>query len=137
MPRPLSLASVVRVLRPLSSVCEDVLAHAFAQCRSNKGTPGVDGQDFEAVEVYGVGKWLAKLALALALKEATAARERAPLQCAGRALGGVRRRFSRHGLIPSAFFSRGRALDAPCGFRRDWRRADVKAAAIAPHSAED
>ena len=24
---------------------EDVLAHAYAQCRSNKGAPGVDGQD--------------------------------------------------------------------------------------------
>ena len=26
---------------------EDILAHAYAQCRSNKGAPGVDGQDFE------------------------------------------------------------------------------------------
>ena len=26
---------------------EDVLAHAYAQCRSNKGAPGVDRQDFE------------------------------------------------------------------------------------------
>jgi hypothetical protein len=25
---------------------EDILAHAYAQCRSNKGAPGVDGQDF-------------------------------------------------------------------------------------------
>ena len=25
---------------------EDFLAHAYAQCRSNKGAPGVDGQDF-------------------------------------------------------------------------------------------
>ena len=24
---------------------EDILAHAYAQCRSNKGAPGVDGQD--------------------------------------------------------------------------------------------
>ena len=32
---------------------EDVLAHAYAQCRSNKGAPGVDRQDFEAVEAYG------------------------------------------------------------------------------------
>jgi hypothetical protein len=29
---------------------EDILAHAYAQCRSNKGAPGVDRQDFEAVE---------------------------------------------------------------------------------------
>ena len=27
---------------------EDILAHAYAQCRSNKGAPGVDRQDFEA-----------------------------------------------------------------------------------------
>jgi hypothetical protein len=25
---------------------EDILTHAYAQCRSNKGVPGVDGQDF-------------------------------------------------------------------------------------------
>ncbi len=31
---------------------EDILAHAYAQCRSNKGAPGVDRQDFEAVEAY-------------------------------------------------------------------------------------
>ena len=30
---------------------EDILAHAYAQCRSNKGAPGVDRQDFEDVEV--------------------------------------------------------------------------------------
>ena len=24
----------------------DILAHAYAQCRSNKGAPGVDGQEF-------------------------------------------------------------------------------------------
>src|ERR1700749_4721787 len=35
-----------------------------AQCRSNKGAPGVDGQDFAAIEAYGVGRWLAELALA-------------------------------------------------------------------------
>ena len=33
---------------------EDILAHAYAQCRSNKGAPGVDRQDFAAVEAYGV-----------------------------------------------------------------------------------
>ena len=25
---------------------DDILAHAYAQCRSNKGAPGIDGQDF-------------------------------------------------------------------------------------------
>jgi RNA-directed DNA polymerase len=44
---------------------EDVLAHAYAQCRSNKGAPGVDRQDFAEVEAYGVSKWLGELALAL------------------------------------------------------------------------
>ena len=39
--------------------------HAYAQCRSNKGAPGVDRQDFEAVEAYGVERWLGELALAL------------------------------------------------------------------------
>jgi len=44
---------------------DDVLAHAWAQCRSNKGAPGVDGQDFADVEAYGVQRWLGELALAL------------------------------------------------------------------------
>ena len=44
---------------------EDILAHAYAQCRSNKGAPGVDGQEFADVEAYGVKRWLDELALAL------------------------------------------------------------------------
>jgi RNA-directed DNA polymerase len=44
---------------------EDILAHAYAKCRSNKGAPGVDGQDFADVEAYGVQRWLGELALAL------------------------------------------------------------------------
>jgi RNA-directed DNA polymerase len=44
---------------------EDILAHAYAQCRSNKGAPGVDGQDFSDVEAYGVQQWLGELAIAL------------------------------------------------------------------------
>lgn len=43
----------------------DILFHAWNQCRSNKGAPGVDGQDFEEVEKYGVLRWLGELALAL------------------------------------------------------------------------
>ena len=43
----------------------DILAHAYAQCRSNKGAPGVDGQEFADVEAYGVERWLDELALAL------------------------------------------------------------------------
>lgn len=44
---------------------QDILAHAYAQCRSNKGAPGVDRQDFADVEAYGVRRWLDELALAL------------------------------------------------------------------------
>jgi len=44
---------------------EDILAHAYAQCRSNKGAPGVDGQDLADIEAYGVERWLGELALAL------------------------------------------------------------------------
>ena len=44
---------------------EDILAHAYAQCRSNKGAPGVDGQDFADIDAYGVQRWLGELALAL------------------------------------------------------------------------
>src|SRR4249920_763807 len=44
---------------------EDILAHAYAQCRSNKGASGVDGQDFADIEAYGVQRWLGELALAL------------------------------------------------------------------------
>ena len=44
---------------------EDILTHALAQCRSNKGAPGVDGQDFADIEAYGVERWLGELALAL------------------------------------------------------------------------
>ena len=44
---------------------KDILAHAYAQCRANKGAPGVDGQDFADIEVYGVERWLGELMLAL------------------------------------------------------------------------
>ncbi len=43
----------------------DILAHAYALCRSNQGAPGVDGQDFAAVEAYGLTGWLGELAFAL------------------------------------------------------------------------
>src|SRR3989441_7181613 len=44
---------------------EDILAHAYAECRSNKGAPGVDGQDFADIDAYGVQRWFGELALAL------------------------------------------------------------------------
>src|SRR5438477_1862649 len=37
-------------------------------CRSNKGAPGVDGQDFADIDAYGVERWLGELALALRQK---------------------------------------------------------------------
>ena len=42
-------------MKRITSCREDILIHAFAQCRSNKGAPGIDGQDFADVETYGVG----------------------------------------------------------------------------------
>jgi RNA-directed DNA polymerase len=44
---------------------EDILAHAWAQSRSNQGVPGVDGKEFADIEAYGVERWLGELALAL------------------------------------------------------------------------
>ncbi|MGA6967297.1 MAG: hypothetical protein WBZ51_27255, partial [Xanthobacteraceae bacterium] len=44
------------------------MAHAYAQCRSNKGAPGVDGQDSADIEAYGVQRWLGELALAKAYR---------------------------------------------------------------------
>ena len=40
----------------------DVLEAAYAQCRSNAGAPGVDGQTFEDIEAYGVERFLTELA---------------------------------------------------------------------------
>ena len=44
---------------------EDILAHAHAQCRANRGAAGVDGQEFADVEAYGLARWLGELAFAL------------------------------------------------------------------------
>ena len=37
---------------------EDILAHAYALARANKGAPGVDGQNFEEIESKGLEEWL-------------------------------------------------------------------------------
>lgn len=43
----------------------DILAHAYAKGRANRGAPGVDRQDFSDIEAYGVERWLSELAQAL------------------------------------------------------------------------
>jgi group II intron reverse transcriptase/maturase len=44
---------------------EDVLAHAYACCKTNGGAAGVDAERFEDIEAYGVDRWLGELAQAL------------------------------------------------------------------------
>ena len=44
---------------------EDILAHAYRLARRNGGKPGVDGEDFPAIEAHGVERWLGELAQAL------------------------------------------------------------------------
>jgi RNA-directed DNA polymerase len=39
----------------------DVLLHAYVCCKANKGAAGVDGQDFEDIEKYGLERWLGEL----------------------------------------------------------------------------
>ena len=46
----------------------DVLSHAYACCRANRGAPGVDQQAFEDIESYGVEQWLGELAEELRTK---------------------------------------------------------------------
>lgn len=41
---------------------KDVLAFAYACCKANGGTAGVDGQTFGEIEEYGVERWLDELA---------------------------------------------------------------------------
>jgi RNA-directed DNA polymerase len=40
----------------------DILAHAYALAKANKGAPGVDGVGFETIDAAGVEEWLATLA---------------------------------------------------------------------------
>ena len=40
----------------------DVLAHAYACCKANRGAAGVDGQKFTDIEAYGLDRWLGELA---------------------------------------------------------------------------
>jgi len=40
----------------------DILEFAYRLNRSNRGKAGVDGQDFESIETYGLDRWLGELA---------------------------------------------------------------------------
>ena len=40
----------------------DILAFAFARCRSHGGVPGIDGQTFADIQEYGIDAWLDELA---------------------------------------------------------------------------
>jgi group II intron reverse transcriptase/maturase len=46
----------------------DVLAYAYRCSTANGGAPGGDGQTFEAIEAYGLDRWLGELAEALRRK---------------------------------------------------------------------
>jgi RNA-directed DNA polymerase len=41
---------------------EDVLAYAYASCKANDGSAGIDRQGFEDIEAYGRERWLGELA---------------------------------------------------------------------------
>jgi len=41
---------------------KDILACAYDRCHANRGAAGVDGQEFEDIEKYGVERWLDELA---------------------------------------------------------------------------
>jgi len=40
---------------------EDILAHAYDLAKANQGAPGVDGETFAGIELWGREKWLAEL----------------------------------------------------------------------------
>ena len=40
---------------------KDVLSHAYCCCLANGGAAGVDGQTFEDITAYGLGRWLDEL----------------------------------------------------------------------------
>src|SRR5690242_8940586 len=42
-----------------------IVPGAYTKGTSNKGAPGIDGQDFADIEAYGIKRWLAELAIAL------------------------------------------------------------------------
>lgn len=46
----------------------DILAHAYASCKANGGTAGVDGRTFADIEECGLERWLGELAESLRSK---------------------------------------------------------------------
>ena len=40
---------------------EDILQHAYALMRANRGAPGVDGVTFEMIEAAGLEEWLSDI----------------------------------------------------------------------------
>ena len=46
----------------------DILRHAYALARANKGAPGVDGETFAMIETAGLEEWLARLREAVRTK---------------------------------------------------------------------
>ena len=40
---------------------EDIVRHAYALAKANKGVAGVDGETFEQIEAAGLEEWLARL----------------------------------------------------------------------------
>src|SRR5258708_3862382 len=46
----------------------DILRHAYALARANKGAPGVDGESFAMIEAAGLEEWLAGLREAVRTK---------------------------------------------------------------------
>ena len=43
----------------------DILSHAYAVCKANRGAAGVDGETFSDIKAYGTERWLGELAKAL------------------------------------------------------------------------
>src|ERR1700730_8503215 len=62
---PVQTISPISLRKLMLPFVSSLVWRSSCQCRSNKGAPGVDGQDFADIEAYGVERWLAELALAL------------------------------------------------------------------------
>src|SRR5271157_3869900 len=108
---------------------EDILAHAYAQCRSNRGAPGVDGQDFADIEAHGVERWLGDLALAL--KEETYQPDPIRRVFIPKANGKLRP-LGKQGRAPATRTLQARFLATSCPRRvkRSWRQSPMALAGL-------